>query len=81
MSNITKRNDGRYDVKLGNTTVTVQTRREAETLASLPEVYTAFQSGKRNEDRIRAVLTVCDAYGYTSHAKRHLGSWLSKQPA
>lgn len=81
MSNIVKRSDGRYDVILDGSTITVQSQNDAAKLGSLPAVYTAFLSGKRNADRIRAVLKVCDEYGYTSHAKRHLESWLSKEAA
>jgi len=80
MSTIEDRNHGGWDVKLGNKTITVQSRTEAILLADLPALVDAFRNGKGNVGRARRILAVCVAYRLNSFGIRYLRSKISKLP-
>lgn len=76
--------DGRFAVHLDGNVVTVQTKQEAELLASLSvELAKIFAGALRMPDpeHVRSILKVCGDYRYRSHGERHLRRWLAEQDA
>ena len=73
--------DGRWTVLLDNYPVTVQTRDEADLLASLPMQYTKLFTdvkGGPDAELCRRMIEVGKRYSYSSFAFRRLESWLSE---
>lgn len=73
--------NGMFAVNLDGNIVNVQTRPEAELLASLSVEHSKMFTdiaGKPNEDRVRKIVQICKAYNYSSAAQRQLDSWLTE---
>lgn len=71
--------DGRFAVHLDSNVVVVQSKKEAELLASFAVEYAKiFSDAPRRPDpeRVRSILKVCEDYHHRSHAERHLRRWL-----
>jgi hypothetical protein len=79
MVNIPKRDNGRFNVLLGNTNISVQKEGEATILKTLPALHAACVSGRGDIERVRAALKISARYGYTSFATRYLNSWISRR--
>jgi hypothetical protein len=74
--------NGQWVVHVGQTPVTVLTHKEADVMASLPDLLSKINSGSaRHSDigRARDVVAVYGAYHVRMAAVRHVESWLDNK--
>ncbi len=79
---IKQTNDGRFAVHIDDNIVIVQTRQEADLLASISVEHSKTFTdvpGKPDAARVRKILQVCEDYRYNSHVPRQLEQWLKRQ--